>query len=196
MSNLTYQQSLITPQQRSALKEQRPCILWLTGLSGSGKSTLANALEHELFTRRCHTMVLDGDNLRLGLNRDLGFTPEDRRENIRRIGEVSRLFVQSGLIVITAFISPFRADRRAVRSLVAPGEFIEIFMDTPLEVCEARDVKGLYRRARNQELREFTGISSPYEAPEHPELRIRDLSVADAAARVLGYLAAEGHIHD
>lgn len=194
MSNLTFQHSLITPQQRASLKGQRPCILWLTGLSGAGKSTLANALEHELFTRRCHTMVLDGDNLRLGLNRDLGFAPADRRENIRRIGEVSRLFVQSGLIVITAFISPFRDDRRQVRSLVAPGEFIEIFMDTPLEVCEARDVKGLYRRARSHEISEFTGISSPYEAPEHPELHIRNLSVEAATATVLDYLAAEGHI--
>ena len=196
MDNLTYQHSLISPQQRASLKGQRPCILWLTGLSGAGKSTLANALEHELFTRRCHTMVLDGDNLRLGLNRDLGFAPADRRENIRRIGEVSRLFVQSGLIVITAFISPFRDDRRMVRSLVEPGEFIEIFMDTPLEVCEARDVKGLYRRARSHEISEFTGISSPYEAPEHPELHIRNLCVAEAVAAVLGYLTAEGRIHD
>ena len=158
--------------QRASQKQQRPCIVWFTGLSGSGKSTLANALEHELWRRGHHTYLLDGDNVRHGLNKDLDFTDAGRVENIRRIGEVARLFVDAGLIVITAFVSPFRRERELVRAMVEDGEFIEVFVDTPLAVCEQRDSKGLYKRARAGEVAAFTGISSPYEAPETPELRL------------------------
>jgi len=146
--------------------------LWFTGLSGSGKSTLAFALEEALVSRGMAAYVLDGDNIRFGLNRDLGFAPADRTENIRRIGEVCRLFQDAGLLVLTAFVSPYRADRDAVRALHPQGSFIEVFVDTPLEVCEARDVKGLYAKARAGEIPEFTGISAPYEAPTNPEIRI------------------------
>ncbi len=146
--------------------------VWFTGLSGSGKSTLAFAVEQELHRRRAASYVLDGDNIRFGLNRDLGFSPEDRTENIRRIGEVCRLFHDAGLIALTAFVSPYRADRDAVRALHSPGQFFEVFVDTPLEVCEQRDVKGLYAKARAGEIPDFTGISAPYEPPLEPELQI------------------------
>ncbi len=146
--------------------------VWFTGLSGSGKSTLAFAVEEALIERGVAAYVLDGDNIRFGLNRDLGFAPEDRTENIRRIGEVCRLFQDAGLIVLTAFVSPYRADRDAVRALHPDGAFCEVFVDTPLEVCEARDVKGLYAKARAGEIPEFTGISAPYEPPEEPEIRV------------------------
>jgi len=158
---------------RGASKGQKPCVIWFTGLSGAGKSTLANALERHLHALGRHTYLLDGDNVRHGLNRDLGFTEADRVENIRRVAEVARLMVDAGLIVITAFISPFRAERRLARSLLAEGEFIEVFVDVPLEVAEARDPKGLYRKARRGELVNFTGIDSPYEAPERPEIVVR-----------------------
>jgi bifunctional enzyme CysN/CysC len=147
-------------------------VLWLTGLSGAGKSTIANLVEKKLARMNRHTFLLDGDNVRHGLNKDLGFTDADRVENIRRIGEVAKLMTDAGLIVVTAFISPFRAERRMVREMMAPGEFVEVFVDTPLAEAEARDVKGLYKKARAGELKNFTGIDSPYEPPEHPELRI------------------------
>jgi adenylylsulfate kinase len=162
----------VTRDERAAQKNQKPCILWLTGLSGSGKSTIANALEGELFKTGHHSYLLDGDNVRLGLNKNLGFSDADRTENIRRIGEVSKLFVDAGLIVITAFISPFRADRDLVRQLVGPGEFFEIYCRAPLEVCEQRDPKGLYKKARAGAIKQFTGIDSPYEEPLKPELVI------------------------
>ncbi len=168
--------------------------LWLTGLSGSGKSTLARRLEKRLVDRGVLAYVLDGDNVRHGLNRDLGFGPEHREENIRRIGEVARLFVDAGAIVITAFISPYRADRAEVRALLSEGQFLELHVATPLEVCEARDPKGLYRRARAGEITEFTGIDAPYEEPEAPELRV-DTSTADldaCATEVIGELRARG----
>ncbi|NTU92094.1 MAG: adenylyl-sulfate kinase [Chlorobiaceae bacterium] len=164
--------------QRSRLKGQQPCVIWLTGLSGSGKSTLANRLESKLHEMGRHTMLLDGDNIRHGLNRDLGFTEADRIENIRRIGEVARLMADAGLIVITAFISPYRSDRQMVRSLFHEGEFFEIHLSTPLDVCEGRDPKGLYRQAREGRIPNFTGITSPYEAPLSPELRL-DTSLLD-----------------
>ena len=167
----------VAKAQRAGQKQQRPCVVWFTGLSGSGKSTLANALEHELWRRGHHTYLLDGDNIRHGLNKDLDFTDAGRVENIRRIGEVAGLFVDAGLIVITAFVSPFRRERELVRTMVEGGEFIEVFVDTPLAVCERRDPKGLYKRARAGELAAFTGISSPYEAPEAPELRIETASL-------------------
>ena len=169
--------------QRAERKNQKACVLWFTGLSGSGKSTIANLVEKKLFSLEKHTYTLDGDNIRHGLNKDLGFTDADRVENIRRIGEVAKLFVESGMIAITSFISPFRSERKMARDLVEENEFIEIFVDTPLEICEERDVKGLYAKARKGELPNFTGISSPYEAPEKPEIYIDGSSMtAEAAA--------------
>ncbi|ABI57685.1 sulfate adenylyltransferase subunit CysN [Alkalilimnicola ehrlichii MLHE-1] len=188
--DVVWQEPKISKQQRANQKTQRPAILWFTGLSGSGKSTLSNALEQRLYQLGYHSYLLDGDNIRHGLNGDLGFSREDRVENIRRIGEVARLFVDAGLLVVTAFISPFRADRAMVRELVEDGEFVEIFVDTPLEVCEQRDPKGLYAKARAGVIKEFTGIDSPYEPPEKPELHIRtaELSVDESVERIIAYL--------
>lgn len=171
-TNIRWQQLTIDKQARAALKRQRPRCIWFTGLSGSGKSTIANLLEKRLYERGLHTYLLDGDNLRHGLNRDLGFTEADRVENIRRVSEVARLMVDAGLIAIASFISPYAAERAAARALFAPDEFIEVFVDTPLSECEKRDVKGLYAKARRGELKNFTGIDSSYECPEQPELRL------------------------
>jgi len=193
-SGVVWHPASVSKQSRSDLKQQKPCIIWFTGLSGSGKSTIANALEQRLAEFRQHTYLLDGDNVRHGLNRDLGFSDADRVENIRRIGEVSRLFVDAGLIVITAFISPFRNERQLVRSLVDEGEFIEIYMGTPLQTCEQRDPKGMYRRARAGLIKNFTGIDSVYEVPEHPQVTL-DTSVMDVAAcvdLVVDYLMTAG----
>jgi bifunctional enzyme CysN/CysC len=186
----------VSQRTRAQLKKQRPCILWFTGLSGAGKSTIANRLEGKLAEIGRHTYLLDGDNVRLGLNKDLGFTAADRVENIRRVGEVAKLFVDAGLIVLCSFISPFREERAAVRRLVDDGQFIEIFVDAPLEICAARDPKGLYAKSRRGELPNFTGIDSPYERPENPEIVLDTTSVdADAlAARVLAYLATNGYL--
>lgn len=179
------------------LNGQKPCILWFTGLSGSGKSTIANAVESRLFAMKRPTYLLDGDNVRHGLNKDLGFDDAARVENIRRIGEVSKLFVDAGLIVLTAFISPFQADRDQVRKLVDADEFIEIFIDTPLEVCEQRDPKGLYQKARKGDIPHFTGISSPYEAPVDPEIRVRtaESTIEEAVEQIVAYLTEKGYIH-
>jgi len=168
--NVLWQELTVDKEHRAAIKHQKPCVVWLTGLSGSGKSTIANLLESRLHDLNRHTYVLDGDNIRHGLNRDLGFTEADRIENIRRIGETAKLMVDAGLITIVAFISPFRSERRMVRDLMCEGEFIEVFVDTPLDVCEARDTKGLYKRARAGEIRNFTGIDSVYEPPEAAEM--------------------------
>lgn len=168
--NVLWQELTVDKEHRAAIKHQKPCVVWLTGLSGSGKSTIANLLESRLHDLNRHTYVLDGDNIRHGLNRDLGFTEADRIENIRRIGETAKLMVDAGLITIVAFISPFRSERRTVRDLMCEGEFIEVFVDTPLDVCEARDNKGLYKRARAGEIRNFTGIDSVYEPPEAAEM--------------------------
>ncbi len=170
--NIHRQHLDVSRETHSALKGQKPAVLWFTGLSGAGKSTIANIVEKKLAARGRHTYLLDGDNVRHGLNRDLGFTEADRIENIRRIGEVARLMADAGLIVLTAFISPFRAERHMVRRMMPEGEFIEIFVDTPLGEAEKRDTKGLYAKARAGELKNFTGIDSPYEAPEAPEMRI------------------------
>jgi bifunctional enzyme CysN/CysC len=170
--NVHWQATDITREHHAALKNQKPAVLWLTGLSGAGKSTIANLVEKKLARMNRHTFLLDGDNVRHGLNKDLGFTETDRIENIRRVGEVSKLMTDAGLIVITAFISPFRAERDMVRQMMRPGEFYEIFVDTPLATAEARDVKGLYKKARSGQLKNFTGIDSPYEAPSAPEMRI------------------------
>jgi bifunctional enzyme CysN/CysC len=176
---------------RAQLKGQKSCVLWLTGLSGAGKSTIANLVEKKLHALGRHTYLLDGDNIRHGLNKDLGFTDVDRVENIRRVAEVAKLMVDAGLIVITAFISPFRAERRMARELMDAGEFIEIFVDTPLAVAEQRDSKGLYKKARLGELKNFTGIDSPYEVPEHSEIhvettRLEPDAAADLIVRELG----------
>ena len=181
--NVHWQATEITRDDHAALKKQEPCVLWFTGLSGSGKSTIANELEKRLNLMNRHTFLLDGDNVRHGLNKDLGFTEADRIENIRRIGEVAKLMVEAGLIVLSAFISPFRAERRMVREMMREGEFIEIFVDTPLEVAEQRDVKGLYKKARSGELKNFTGIDSPYEKPETAEIHVNtvDMTPAEAA---------------
>ncbi|MEO8151323.1 MAG: adenylyl-sulfate kinase [Bacteroidia bacterium] len=172
-TNIVKHNYRVTKSDRIALLQQNPLVLWFTGLSGSGKSTLADALEQRLMNEGIKTYLLDGDNIRFGLNKNVDFSDEGRKENIRRIGEVSKLFVDAGLVVLTAFVSPFRNDRQQVRGLLPDGEFIEIFVDTPIEVCEQRDVKGLYKKARAGEINDFTGISSPYEAPENPEIIIK-----------------------
>ena len=184
--NIHWQPVSITREDHARMKNQTPRVLWFTGLSGSGKSTIANEVEKQLFLMNRHTFLLDGDNVRHGLNRDLGFTEADRIENIRRVGEVARLMADAGLIVLTAFISPFRAERQMVREMLPPGEFIEIFIDTPLAVAEARDVKGLYKKAREGKLKNFTGIDSPYEPPENPEIRVNTLEMSpEEAARYI-----------
>ncbi|MBO9545546.1 sulfate adenylyltransferase subunit CysN [Caulobacter sp.] len=191
--NIHWQHTDVTKTSRSALKSQRGQVVWLTGLSGAGKSTIANLVEKRLHALGRHTYLLDGDNVRHGLNKDLGFTEEDRVENIRRVAEVAKLMVDAGLIVLTAFISPFRAERQLARDLLGEGEFIEVFVDTPLAVAEARDVKGLYKKARSGQLKNFTGVDSPYEAPEAPELRIDTTSIdpVEAAEKIVAWLEGQ-----
>ena len=193
-TNIVWHHGTVTRADREKLGGHRGCTIWLTGLSGSGKSTIAVDLEKRLFERGAHTYILDGDNIRHGLNKNLGFSPADRTENIRRIGEVAKLFTDAGVVALTAFISPYRADRDQVRALMADGDFIEIHVDCPVEVCEGRDVKGLYKKARAGEIKEFTGISAPYEAPEKAELTIEshELSVEQSVAKILGYLEERG----
>lgn len=188
--NIVWHDHKITRAERSINKNQKPCVLWFTGLSGSGKSTIANALDVALHKRGYHTFLLDGDNVRHGLCRDLGFSDADREENIRRVGEVCKLFADSGLIVMSAFISPFISDRRMVRKLFPAGEFIEVYMDAPLATCEERDPKGLYRKARSGEIKHFTGIDSPYEVPSHPEMRLdtSNMSVEECINSLIAYL--------
>lgn len=194
--NTVWHEPTVTRTQRETLNEHRSCILWFTGLSGSGKSTLAHALEERLYQLGQRTYVLDGDNIRKGLCGDLGFSEEDRTENIRRIGEVAKLMIDAGLIVMTAFISPFRRDREVARGLVDEGDFIEIFCDAPLRVCEERDVKGLYRKARAGEIPEFTGISSPYEKPPAPELTVDtgNAGIDECIQAIMGYLHEHGYL--
>jgi bifunctional enzyme CysN/CysC len=188
--NVHWQATDISREMRADLKNQKPALLWFTGLSGSGKSTIANLVEKKLHRMNRHSFLLDGDNVRHGLNRDLGFTEADRIENIRRVGEVAKLMTDAGLIVITAFISPFKAERDMVRSMLPEGEFLEIFIDTPLAEAEKRDVKGLYKKARAGQLKNFTGIDSPYEAPEQPEIRIDTTTMTpdEAAAMIIDRL--------
>lgn len=189
-SNVHWQALDVDKQSRAAIKQQTPRVVWLTGLSGSGKSTIANLLEKKLIARGRHSYLLDGDNVRHGLNKDLGFTDADRVENIRRVAETAKLMLDAGLIVITSFISPFRAERDMARTLFADGEFVEVFVDASLEVCEQRDPKGLYRKARQGEIKNFTGLDSPYEAPEHPEMVLDTvaLSVEQAADEIINFL--------
>ena len=188
--NLTWQQTDITRNLRAERLNQKPMTIWFTGLSGSGKSTIANALEKKLFSEGYHTMLLDGDNVRMGLNNNLGFEPEDRIENIRRIAEVSKLMNDAGLIVLTAFISPYESDRLNARKIIGEDCFIEVYVDTPLEVCEKRDVKGLYKRAREKQIPNFTGITSPYEVPENPEITVRtdEMSIEECVEAVIKML--------
>ena len=193
-TNIVWHQHEINKETRGESLGQKPRVLWLTGLSGSGKSTLANLLEKKLHEQGKHTYLLDGDNVRHGLCGDLGFSDKDRVENIRRISEVAKLFVDSGMVVLTAFISPFQADRDFCRNLLADGEFIEVYVDTPLEVCEQRDPKGLYKKARSGEIKHFTGIDSTYEAPQSPEvhLQYQDEPAEQTAERLFNLLEEKG----
>jgi len=194
--NIVWHNAQIKKDDRASLTEQKPCVLWFTGLSGSGKSTIANALEEILYNNKNFTYLLDGDNIRHGLNNDLGFDDESRIENIRRVGEVTKLFVDSGLIVLSAFISPFQEDRNLVKGLVQVDEFIEVFVDTPLEICESRDPKGLYKKARAGEIKDFTGIDSPYEVPIQADIHIKNdnISVEKACEQIINYLVEKNYI--
>lgn len=194
--NITWHAGMVTKADRESISGNKGCTIWMTGLSGSGKSTLAVALEKKLWDRGIRSYVLDGDNIRHGLNKDLGFSPKDRTENIRRIGEVAKLFTDAGVINVTAFISPYRADRDSVRALMAAGDFIEVHVDCPVEVCERRDVKGLYKKARAGEIPEFTGISAPYEEPLNPELTVNTdrHSEEECLNQLLQHLEKKGYI--
>ena len=194
--NISWHAGQVERRDRETLVGQRGVTIWLTGLSGSGKSTIAVAAERELVGRGRLAFVLDGDNIRHGLNKNLGFSPDDRTENIRRIGEVSKLFGESGVIVFSSFISPYRSDRDAVRELMEPGDFVEVYVDASLETCEGRDVKGLYKKARAGEIPEFTGISAPYEAPESPELILdtNRQTVEESVGQLVEYLDAKGYL--
>lgn len=193
-SNTVWHHATVTRTRREAQNKHKSAILWFTGLSGAGKSTLAHAVEEQLHQLGCRTYVMDGDNVRHGLCGDLGFSEEDRKENIRRIGNVSKLFLEAGVIVLTAFISPFRSDRELVRNMVLHGDFLEIYCNTPIEVCEQRDVKGLYQKARKGEIKDFTGISSPYEVPEKAELSVQTGTnpLEDCAEQVINLLRERG----
>tara|TARA_S200000501_G_scaffold377676_1_gene436928 strand:+ start:2927 stop:3523 length:597 start_codon:yes stop_codon:yes gene_type:complete len=190
MSNVVWHKSTISNKDRNKLLDQKPFVLWFTGLSASGKSTLANAVEQKLYNMNYKTYLLDGDNIRHGLNNDLGFDEESRVENIRRIGEVSKLFLDAGIITLTAFISPFQSDRFLVRKLFEKGQFLEVFIDSSLEVCENRDPKGMYVKARSGEIKNFTGVSSPYETPSNPEIHVvnNSISIDEASEKIISYL--------
>jgi adenylylsulfate kinase len=192
--NVVWHHATVTRARREAQNGHRGAILWFTGLSGAGKSTLAHEVEEHLHRMGCHTFVLDGDNVRHGLCGDLGFSAEGRVENIRRIGEVAKLFMEAGVIVLTAFISPFRADRDKVRAMVQAGEFVEIYCRCPIELCEQRDVKGLYKKARTGEIKQFTGISSPYEAPDKPELDVDTSKTLDECVQQVLATLSKGKI--
>jgi adenylylsulfate kinase len=195
-TNIKWHHGRITKEDRHKLMKQRGVVIWLTGLSGSGKSTIAVELEHALVENKQQAYILDGDNIRHGLNKNLGFSPEDRSENIRRIGEVAKLFVDANIITITAFISPYREDRDSARALAKDGEFIEVYVKCPLDVCEQRDTKGLYKKARAGEVKKFTGISAPYEEPSNPEITIDSskLSIEESTRMILNYLEEKGFV--
>jgi len=193
-TNIIYHQASVTRNRRNQANQHQSIVIWFTGLSGSGKSTLAHVLEEKLFKKRCSTYVLDGDNVRHGLNSNLDFSDNDRKENIRRIGEVCKLMLEAGIIVMTAFISPFREDRSQVRKLMPKGDFIEIYCKASLEVCEGRDIKGLYKRARAGEIKNYTGIDSPYEIPKNPELIIDTdkESLEESVSKIFSFLESKG----
>lgn len=195
-TNVTWHEHKVSRAEREKIKGHKGAVLWFTGLSACGKSTIANEVDYLLNQRGIHTIVLDGDNIRMGLNKNLGFSAEDRAENIRRIGEVAKLFATSGTIVGTAFISPYKADRDKVRAILAPGEYVEIYVNASLETCEKRDPKGLYKKARAGELKNFTGIDDPYEAPEKPELVLDsdNKGIAELAQEVVAYLEQNGYL--
>ena len=195
-TNIKWHHGKITKEDRTKLMKQKGVTIWLTGLSGSGKSTIAVEIEHAFLENRHQAYILDGDNIRHGLNKNLGFSPEDRSENIRRIGEVAKLFTDANIITITAFISPYRQDRDNARKLQKEGEFIEIYVKCPLDVCEQRDTKGLYKKARAGEVKEFTGISAPYEEPVNPELTIdtSKMSIEESTRAILNYLEQKGYV--
>lgn len=195
-TNITWHGSTVTQEERQTILGQKGAVVWFTGLSASGKSTIARRTEQLLLERRANTYVLDGDNIRFGLNKDLGFSPADRTENIRRIGEVAKLFAEASVIVPTAFISPYRADRDRVRAIMPPGTFIEVYVNASVEVCEGRDPKGLYKKARAGQIPEFTGISAPYEEPANAELELKtgELSVDECALAVIRYLEEKGFV--
>jgi len=192
-TNIVYHNATVTRERRNRLNKHKSVVIWFTGLSGSGKSTLAHSLEEELHQLNCRTFVLDGDNVRYGLSSNLGFSNADRKENIRRIGEASRLMMEAGVITITAFISPFKGDRNMVRETLLDGDFIEIYCKASLDTCEARDVKGLYKRARAGEIKNYTGVDSPYEAPESPELVVNTEyeSLEESVAKVIDFLKSK-----
>ena len=193
-SNVSWHQATVSRERREMRNGHKGAVIWFTGLSGSGKSTLAHAVEEVLYQHGCHTFVLDGDNVRHGLCGDLGFSPESRQENIRRVGEVAKLFMEAGTIILTAFISPYRADRDLVRSLITGNDFIEIYCDAGIDVCESRDVKGLYKKARLGEISEFTGISSPYEAPQNPEIQVHtgEKTLSECVDQIMQVLVTRG----
>ncbi len=195
--HVVWHEHKVSRENRIKIKGHKPCLIWLTGLSGAGKSTIANGVEEALNKMIVHTYLLDGDNIRHGLNNGLGFSPKDRKKNIRGIAEVAKLFVNAGLVVITSFISPFKEDREFARSLLSEGEFIEVFVDAPLNVCEKRDTKGFYEKARKGEIKEFTGISSPYESPDVPEIHIRtdELTVRESVEKIINHLKNKGIIN-
>ena len=195
-TNVTWHDHTVSKEDRLKLNGHKSAVLWFTGLSACGKSTVANTVDHILHEKGIHTYVLDGDNVRMGLNKNLGFSAEDRTENIRRIGEVAKLFCDAGLFVLTAFISPYRVDRDRVREILGEGEFIEVFVNASLETCEARDPKGLYKKARAGEIKGFTGIDDPYEEPENPELTLDadNKSIDELAEEVVAYLDSHGYL--
>jgi len=195
-SNIIWHHATVTRELRELQNKHKSIVLWFTGLSGSGKSTLAHAVEEKLHQCGCRTFVLDGDNVRHGLCSDLGFEDSDRRENIRRVGETAKLFIEAGIITLTAFISPFLEDRNRVRSIFQNGNFLEVYCKCPLEVCEQRDVKGLYQRARDGKVKQFTGISSPYEPPKNPELIVETdkLTLEESVIQVMGLLKTRGNV--
>lgn len=195
--NIIYHNSTVTRERRNKLNDHRSLVIWFTGLSGSGKSTLAHSVEEELYNLGCRTYVLDGDNVRHGLSSNLTFSDDDRKENIRRIGEAAKLMMEAGVITMTAFISPFKGDRNIARQLLPHGDFIEIYCKASLETCESRDVKGLYKLARAGKIKNYTGIDSPYEAPDNPELVIdtEGESIEESTAKVIGFLKSNGYIN-
>jgi len=196
-NNIVWHDASVTKEERRKKNNYQSYVLWFTGLSGSGKSTLANALARYLYESNIQAYVLDGDNIRHGLNKDLGFTDEDRKENIRRIGEVSKLFVDSGQIVLTAFISPFREDRQQVKDILSENEFFEVYVKCSLDECEVRDPKGLYKKARNNEIKHFTGIDSPYEEPENPAITVdtEAQGIEESVKQIVNFLVEKGLIH-
>ena len=190
MSNITPHSFSVSKKERNRLNKHQSFLIWFTGLSGSGKSTIADALEKKLHKEKIHTYILDGDNIRKGINKNLGFSPDDRTENIRRIAEISNLFIDAGMVVLSAFVSPYKKDRNNIKKIVGKSNFVEIFVNTSLEECERRDVKGLYKKARKGEISDFTGISAPYEAPDTPDLEIKteELSIDKAVEKIMIYI--------